>query len=331
MQDKIDFVIPWVDGSDLDWINERKKYQVERIEDASVTRYRDWDNLQYWFRGVEKFAPWVHKIHFITWGHIPKWLNKDHPKLNIVTHPEFIPKKYLPVFSANPIELNIHRIKGLKEHFVYFNDDTFIIRPINKKDFFDNGMPNSMCVLCPYICQQDVFSKLIANDIGIINSSFNFKEIRKRDWKKWLSIRNGQRMLMSLLMLPYPAFTGFLNTHLPNAYLKSSFEEVWKSHPQILDKTCLHRFRNPLDVNQHLIKYWQIARGNYNPINEEKLGYYCLIGRDDDKIANIIKSGKYKMICINDTDQKIDFLQEKEYLKELLESILPNKSEYECI
>ena len=27
-------------------------------------RYRDWQNLKYWFRAVEKYAPWVRKIHF---------------------------------------------------------------------------------------------------------------------------------------------------------------------------------------------------------------------------------------------------------------------------
>ena len=47
-----------------------------------VNRYRDWNNLRYWFRGVEKFAPWVRKIHFVTWGHIPDWLDTTNPKIN---------------------------------------------------------------------------------------------------------------------------------------------------------------------------------------------------------------------------------------------------------
>lgn len=39
--------------------------------DNRVIRYRDWENLKYWFRGVETFAPWVNKVYFITYGHIP--------------------------------------------------------------------------------------------------------------------------------------------------------------------------------------------------------------------------------------------------------------------
>lgn len=329
MEKKIDFVIPWVDGNDEAWICEKKKYQVSQQEDASVNRYRDWSNLQFWFRGVEKYAPWVNKIHFITWGHVPEWLNEEHPKLHIVKHEDYIHKKYLPVFSANPIELNIHRIKGLEEQFVYFNDDTFLTREVYPTDFFVNGNPNCMFVMCPYICQTDVFSKLIANDLGIINKHFDIKKIRKRDWRKWLSVKNGKRMLMTLFMLPYPGFTGFINTHLPNAFLKTTFEKVWENEYDILEETCKHRFRNPLDVNQHLIKYWQMAEGNYNPFNEEKLGHYYSIGKDDEMIYNDIKNQKYKMVCLNDAEENIDFEKEKKFINETFSLILPQKSEFE--
>ncbi len=90
---KIDFVIIWVDGSDVEWKKERAVYDKSIKDDADNGdhRYRDWNNLKYWFRGVEKFAPWVRKIHFITWGHLPKWLDISHPKLHLVRHEDYIP------------------------------------------------------------------------------------------------------------------------------------------------------------------------------------------------------------------------------------------------
>ncbi|RHB42483.1 Stealth CR1 domain-containing protein [Dorea formicigenerans] len=329
MTGKIDFVVPWVDGGDMEWLEEKKKYTVNKGADNSVNRYRDWDNLQYWFRGIEKFAPWVNRIHFITWGHLPKWLNVNHPKLNIVRHEDYIPKRYLPVFSANPIELNIHRIEGLEEQFLYLNDDTFLIQKVNPEDFFKNEKPNSMIAACPYICQNDVFAKLIANDLGVLNKNFNIRQVLKRDWKKWLSPKNGKRALMTLMMLPYPGFTGFVNTHLPNSYLKSTFETVWKKENKILEETSANRFRSPLDVNQHLMKYWQIAEGKYNPVNEEKIGHYYQIGRDDEKLIKDINQKKYKMICLNDADMSVDFEREKEFIKNMFEKILPEKSMFE--
>ena len=111
--EKIDFVISWVDGNDKEWQKEREKYIVENNNDNSDVRYRNWDNLKYWFRGVEKFAPFVNKIYFITYGHLPEWLNVNNPKLVIVNHKDYIPEKYLPTFNSHTIELILHRIKVL--------------------------------------------------------------------------------------------------------------------------------------------------------------------------------------------------------------------------
>ena len=64
MNNKIDFVMIWVDGNDPEWRKEKDKYSnnVDNNTDNREARFRDWDNLQYWFRGVEKFAPWVNSF-----------------------------------------------------------------------------------------------------------------------------------------------------------------------------------------------------------------------------------------------------------------------------
>ena len=83
---KIDFVITWVDGSDPVWRKEKNKYMGIDETEAGETRYRDMGLLKYWFRAVEAYAPWVDQIHFVTWGHLPEWLNTECPKLHIVNH-----------------------------------------------------------------------------------------------------------------------------------------------------------------------------------------------------------------------------------------------------
>ena len=84
----IDFVITWVDGDDPAWKEERAKYDHPEgcISNSNDSQYRDWGILPYWFRSVERYAPWVRRIHFITCGHYPEWLNLDHPKLLFVKH-----------------------------------------------------------------------------------------------------------------------------------------------------------------------------------------------------------------------------------------------------
>lgn len=139
----IDFVITWVDGSDPDWLEIRSPYLRDLKEtnnldywNLSEARYRDWGLLRYWFRTVEKYTPWVRKIFFVTFNQIPNWLNLNNPKLEIVNHNDFIPERYLPTFNSHCIELNLHRIKGLSDRFVYFNDDMFIKAPLNEEFFF---------------------------------------------------------------------------------------------------------------------------------------------------------------------------------------------------
>ncbi len=139
---KIDFVLPWVDGSDKDWLALKYKYlesanSISNNPEANAdNRYRDYGLLRYWFRAVERFAPWVNRVFFVTCGQKPDWLDESHPKLRLVNHKDYIPTDYLPTFQSNTIELNLHRIPDLSEQFVLFNDDTFLLRPVKPEFFF---------------------------------------------------------------------------------------------------------------------------------------------------------------------------------------------------
>ena len=57
---QIDIILPWVNGDDPAWQREKNKYDKE--QNSSSVRYQSWDNLQYVFRGIEKYMPWVHKV-----------------------------------------------------------------------------------------------------------------------------------------------------------------------------------------------------------------------------------------------------------------------------
>ena len=74
---EIDFVILWVDGNDPAWREEFVRTRQAENDDASEIRYRDWRNLHYWFRSAERFAPWVRKVHFITWRSEERRVGKE--------------------------------------------------------------------------------------------------------------------------------------------------------------------------------------------------------------------------------------------------------------
>lgn len=329
MSDKIDFVIMWVDGNDPDWQKEKKEHENAEKGDKRNIRYRDWENLQFWFRAVEKFAPWVNKIHFVTWGHLPEWLNIEHPKLNIVNHKDFLNENYLPVFNSRAIEINLQRIPNLEEKFVYFNDDMFITKSVDKNDFFKNGLPRDVAIPNPTPSTQRLgIGCAISNNMEIINTRFNKKKSIKKNFFKWYNFRYKKQIIASICMIPWKNFASFSSTHIPHSYLKSTFDEVWEKEFEVLTKTSQSRFRSKDNVNQWLMRYWQLASGNFEP-RSVKDGKNFMLSDENEDAINAIKNQKYKLICLNDTVKITNFKKVKEDIKKAFEYILPEKSDFE--
>lgn len=329
----IDFVIAWVDGNDPDWLKEKAKYEpnIDKSTDNTDARYRDWDNLRYWFRAVEKYAPWVRKIHFLTWGHIPSWLDTNNPKLHIVNHKDYIPKEYLPTFNSHTIELNMHRIKGLSEQFVYFNDDMFLTKNVSEDDFFKNGLPLDLFALDAIYFSPDSAGAYNGNDLEIINKHFNKnKQFKKYKFSKYLKLRYGVKNLYRTIVLnKWNWFPGFHYDHLPSSFLKSTLETVWNEEFDILDTTCKDKFRSKRNVNQWLFKYWQLASGKFAPRSKDFGLAFHLKSFPNNNMLKAIKTNKYAMICINDTVKTTDFEKHKESVQKAFKEILPDKSSFE--
>lgn len=324
----IDFIIPWVDGSDPKWITEFNKYapKQKRIDlDVSSERYRDYGLLRYWFRGVEKFAPWVHKVHFVTCGQKPDWLNLEAPKLNWVKHKDYICAEYLPVFSANPIELGMRAINGLSEKFVYFNDDFFLTAPINKNFFFKKGLPNDCFVLNPIT--PGGIGHIVMNDLQLLNTKVDKNTVIKENFAKFFNFKYGRLLLRTFTLIAFPTFRGFYDPHFAQPYLKSVLNDCWKNNSSELEQTMANRFRSNEDINQYLFRYWQLCKGKFHPENPKRQKKYFTIGQSD-LICEAILKRKYKEIVIN--DESVDDYDKKiNDIKNAFEKILPNKSSFE--
>ena len=328
--DKIDFVVTWVDGNDPAWQAERAKYAPNKdSSDNSVIRYRDWDLMRYWFRGVEKFAPWVNKVYFVTCGHYPEWLNLEHPKLVHVKHTDYIPQECLPTFNSNVIERYLHKIPELSEQFVLFNDDMFLTRMTERKDFFQKNLPCDTVIFGQTfgLSPDDVFARTMFNNIAVINKYFSKHQVVKRYPFKFYNLKYGKALLRNICLLPFGHFAGFLDTHLPVSHLKSTFFEVWEKEHDLLSECGTHRFREKGDVTHWLMKNWRYCQGKFIP-RSIRWGKSFAIGADP-KMLPAIKNGKYKAICLNDCDPNLDFDYYQAAIAKAFEEILPEKSAFE--
>ncbi len=326
---KIDFVIPWVNGNDTAWQILRNQY-CDCPTEIDESRYREWDILKYWFRAVEKYAPWVNRIHFVTCGQWPDWLNKNHPKLHLVDHTDYIPEAYLPTFNSMTIELNFHRIPGLSEHFVYFNDDMFLNKPVTPEDFFLDGLPRHaavMTALHPAVVF-DPHIHAICNNIAFINTHFKKKEVLRSNFRKWYYPGYGKGLVKNLLNTPGSQFSCFSNPHVCSSMLKSTFSTVWQLAPDMLNTSCENKFRSMNSVNQYVMSYFDLCSGNFAP-QKASFGACYEIGSQSQAMYHDILTGGHKVICVNDNANIADFETEKRRLIDTFEAVLPHKSSFE--
>ena len=329
----IDFVIPYVDSTDPQWQARFAEYKKAETgvapTDSSISRYRNGVDLRYWFRAVQQYAPWVRRVHLLTDGQLPDWVNLECPKLNWVRHSDILPAEILPIFNCNPFEVNLHRIPDLAEHFVYFNDDIFLTRPVSPDRFFKDGKPLDMAVLNPVLHQQDVMRGILSNDIALINKSFSKWKCILKHPGKWFYPGYRSMMLRTLLSLWTPGFVAFWESHLAHAYLKKTFEEVWTQHGDRL-RQVNSRFRSASDINQWLFSYWQMAEGDFHPanfLNDSRFFYE--IEKDCSEIVDSICQHKYSVILMNDSSSIQNYQQTIERIEHAFATTLPVKSVFE--
>lgn len=328
--DKIDIVVLWVDGNDPEWIKEKNKYDTRKKDNsASSNRFRDWDLMRYWFRGIEKYAPWVNHVHFVTCGHYPSWLNLNHSKISLVKHTDYIPNELLPTFNSNTIEMYIHLIPNLADKFILFNDDMFLIRPTCKEDFFMGDKPLESALLGILSSQDisDVFPHILINNSSILNSHFCKKKVLQNNKELFYSLKYGKDVIRNICLSPFVYFSDFRDLHLPTSYRKKDFEKVWEAEPQKLYEGTKSRFRSSSDINHWLIKDWYMCEGDFAP-RKTTWGKRFELGCDE-SVYEYIKEQKGKVICLNDSNSKLDFEETQKKLIECFESILPNKSSFE--
>lgn len=142
---EIDVVFTWVNSSDPAWRilhqNASLRSEGKDLWHSSVNsgaRYRNRGELVYSVAAVRRYCPWVRNIFIVSNCRLPERLEE----YNVfpIRHEEIFPdENCLPCFNSRAIESCLHRIDGLSEKFIYFNDDVFVARPVGFEKFFDSS------------------------------------------------------------------------------------------------------------------------------------------------------------------------------------------------
>ncbi|WP_139005403.1 stealth family protein [Arthrobacter crystallopoietes] len=308
----IDAVYTWVDGDDPEWRERKRRYEAEdsgnvyHPEANHSARFRSRDELKYSLRSLEMYAPWFRNVFLVTNGQVPDWLQKDHPKIRLVTHEDIYGDlNYLPTFNSNSIISRLHHTPALSEHYVYINDDVFFGRAVSPNQFF---LPSGIAKVSQSNNRRP-FGESAVSDEPHINLTRNIRRLIENEF--------GITISRAIKHTPHPQLR---SVHFDmERRFSSQYEQTWKS-----------RFRHHDDIvaDQLFHYYAQIAQkavpGNlrYNYINVLDSAYEgtmmsMLLNRDRD------------CFCLNDAPVEGAVPMKDEQVLDFLDRYFPVKSSFE--
>ncbi|SNR50595.1 Stealth protein CR1, conserved region 1 [Lutibacter agarilyticus] len=237
----IDIVIPWVDGNERK-LKEKMKLYVENKELFESknfrTRFDQVEEIKFSIDSILKFAPYIRTIFLVTDSQVPNFLiegirTEKYSKVKIIDHKVIFKgyEKYLPTFNCLPIETMLTKIPNLAEHFIYFNDDFFLIKETKPSDFFVNSTPvlrGKWKQFNNKVWYKIVYSKLL-NLLG-----------EKHKNEIW-GFKKGQQIIAH--KLGFKKYFKF--DHTPAPIRKSTLENYFSKNPEMRDLNIKHRFRHP--------------------------------------------------------------------------------------
>ena len=291
---KIDYVFPYVTSNDPYWKGLFSSFLSGKESDfaAGILRFRDNGLLKYLFRSLEKYLPWINKVHMIVMcdSQVPNWVNRE--KVHIIYHSDFIPSEYLPTFSSSLIECFLPFLPLVEENFIYGNDDLIPCRYLKKNSFFYGNIP------CYNLNLRDYTNTLKGDSFR--RNSYNIITRKKQK----IRVVTTQHSTISYKI----------------SLLKNCFKKYKKNIINSLSK-----FREPKNVNQYMYAFYQMVEDTILNKNLKIRFHYV----KNNNIKEILNEDfkKYDFICLNDfskTDEKI-----WNQIASKFEKLLPKKSKYE--
>lgn len=309
---QVDLVITWVDGSDARWREKRRQYQPDHTAIATANvegRFRDNGELRYLLRSIERYWPSAGKVYLVTDQQRPAFLRHDAP-ITIVDHSEILDSRHLPTFSSMAIESALHKIPGLADRFVVFNDDLVLMRPITDADFFDT----KGCLT--YVTAEQIPVDMDAETLAGEQSALMAQ--------RWVS----QHFDSAVALTQVPA-------HAPSGIVKARMIELESNYPDVFESTRAARYRtlNTHSITTCLYHFYMAAIGCSTVMPDATLYLYS-DQIESGAAAPVLADAHnhYLNLCVQDVgDDRHDMSLYQEKLQACLQRLFPTPSRWERI
>jgi len=278
----IDLVITWVDGSDPQWRSdyEREVAEVPGLHPlaSDAARYRSWDLLRYSLRSISWYTDFVRQIYLVTAGHVPSWLNVEHPGITTVRHDEIMDTDALPTFNSHSIESRLHHIPGLADYYVYSNDDLLIAGPLAARSLFTREG----------LAQVTLGSEPIPGGVATeIDAPID------------AASKNGR----ALLEKAFGYVASRKLAHVPFPQIRSLVEELEDRFPDEFDRTHRSRFRHRDDISVAAFLSQHAALATKAGTESEIRAEYVNVADRwaGEKLDQLLERRDLDVLCVNET------------------------------
>jgi len=291
----MDIVIAYVDGMDPLWQEDYQKYTDIPL---LTKRFRDWGTLKYLLRGIQYKMPFVENVFLVVSrdSQVPECIDRENVK--VVYHEDFIPEEYLPTFNSTTISLHLHKIPGLGEEFIYFNDDIFPVGECRPEDYFRDG-------------------KIVIGISAHLIVSGMYKHHVKR---------SNQLARKALGKCSTPFFIRPQHSCIP--MLRSECEKVFEEQKDEITKS-LSRVRSDANLNMSLYISYMYYQGKVIP-KRIPCTHVSMAAVTPGSIGKYVTHPSKSFVCINDvslSDEKYNAFRTS--LHEAFQKKFPEKSRFE--
>ena len=302
----IDLVVPMVFPQDLEWQELYARYKGNGRAAMRHVRYRSWGTEELLVRCCMKYLPWLRRIYILLAQESqkkslplpPPVEGVKGPEIEIVYHRDFIPEKYLPCFSSPCIEMFLHRIPGLSEHFIYANDDMFPLSPMREEDFFQPAAPSNS----PGEAPSDSPG---GGENGVL-ACLHFKEAVFPAKPSMFE----RKCMYQLNMIGAPFGKHYSKTWIETGHsfapiLKSSCQEVWRRHGEEIIRYLSPLKRNDRSYNHYIYLLYQYFAG----LSVDHAPRMQYIGKKTPtaQLPAILLDPHAGIVCLNDNEDIADW------------------------
>ncbi|MCX2837714.1 Stealth CR1 domain-containing protein [Salinimicrobium sp. MT39] len=269
---QVDAVITWVNGNDRNWQEKINTYSESKINFSSknhLKRYNSIGEIDIAIKSIIKFAPFIKNIFLVTDNQSPESFDslqslalKNGVNLELVDHKVIFRgfEEYLPTFNSCSIISMLFKIPNLSEHFIIFNDDTFIMKETSVDDFFIDGEP-----IIRGEWQQFNENRVLRKKYHAVLNLLNIPIKKKNTGFKRLQQNSARLAQMDKYVRRF---------HTPVSVRKSTLVNFFKQD-SVLRENIQHRFRNENQfILSSLSEHLEIQNDTYHYRNYSQLTYF---------------------------------------------------------